>query len=760
MPVESFDPTRLLPTVSNHPTSEKGITHTTLSDTASITSGASSGVIAGSEQPTATGFGTVNDSSEGVAQTTPSSTGAEAPDPDSTDLTGTAQPTSNSIEDGGDVSDAVTTTSRAQPTSSSAVETDDAAPYNQKNVACKDYWSSKSPEKRNATDSDSTVQTFVDMFTADKLFLILLASTASGFELLQILNSGPPGRWRLLGLLSTANGTTLPVEWEQKNECPHAPERKDTDGAGAAALLEAILNIFISFQENYDAISRAGDLCDMQMQHFSDVFAPVPDSEGEIVSIIILTAMVGGLAGFLTGGAGALAGMAPDLGSSIGMEMYSASRPVPKDTSSSLGVIVGNVLEVYGNMTNELFYDGEYTHSSSDGLMANGGAMATDANPYSNFTGLKTNYQRLFFQQLALVTWQNLEVDGKNHVPLIAFDKGPCDKVDPKQESSIAHLINGIGKLDPNIDFQGDCYYLLDAYPDRLRPTMDHGAECWQNHSKQNGYASALSSGNLVKDPQAPGVVNIPVCDFVADFENPGVGCPKTNQYSPDSAKCELIPASQCHNRPGQWQKNEVANNANQLPDYQLSVDIYDQDGRRVGSATKQSAANPIEDPPASATIDHPLPATPIVAVAGLSSYINTYSKTAPPAATVTPDYKSGVCVMKITQYQRNDEKSNPTNDYQLEINVKDGDGKQAANLPKQPCPSGKPVVMHGLKGGDFNVIVGKNLEGGLGDLGDLSKISFNYNGQDFDTDSLECLHGPKGQYEDGDRELNYNINC
>lgn len=143
-----------------------------------------------------------------------------------------------------------------------------------------------------------------------------------------------------------------------------------------------------------------------------------------------------------------------------------------------------------------------------------------------------------------------------------------------------------------------------------------------------------------------------------------------------------------------QWQKNEVANNANQPPDYQLSVDIYDQDGRRVGPATKQSAADPIEvdntalpynlivvpgavdddpvlfwyadqywasdetendhkcrgggdqDPPASATIDHPLPATPVVA-AGLSSYINTYSKTAPAAATVTPDYKTGVCVMK-----------------------------------------------------------------------------------------------------------------
>ncbi|KAI4170444.1 MAG: hypothetical protein LQ343_004947 [Gyalolechia ehrenbergii] len=369
---------------------------------------ACSGVTAGSEQPTATGFGTANDSSEGVAQTTPSSTEAEAPDPDSTDLTGTAQPTSNSTEDGGDVSDAVTTTSGAQPTSSSALETDDAPPYNQKNVACKDYWSMKSPEKWNATDGDSTVQTFVDMFTADKLF----CEDCSGQLKNQCDSSnitckhgiwtrttpdpkfGPSWSVAAAWFAQYGKADHFTCQMRTENECPYAPEYKDTDGRGAAALLEAISNIFVSFQENYDAISRAGDLCDMQMQHFFDVFAPVLDSEGEIMSIIILTAMIGGLAGFLTGGAGALVGMATGLGSGIGMEKYFASRPGLKDSSSSLGVIVGHVLDAYGNMTNALFHDGEYTHLSSDGksdvklslegLMANGGAMATDANPHSH----------------------------------------------------------------------------------------------------------------------------------------------------------------------------------------------------------------------------------------------------------------------------------------------------------------------------------------------------------------------------------------
>ncbi|KAL8978395.1 MAG: hypothetical protein Q9177_006415, partial [Variospora cf. flavescens] len=41
--------------------------------------------------------------------------------------------------------------------------------------------------------------------------------------------------------------------------------------------------------------------------------------------------------------------------------------------------------------------------------------------------------------------------------------------------------------------------------------------------------------------------------------------------------------------------KNEGKKNFNQLPNYQLSVDMYDQDGRLVGAASKQDAAKPLE---------------------------------------------------------------------------------------------------------------------------------------------------------------------
>ncbi|KAL8826426.1 MAG: hypothetical protein Q9170_007407 [Blastenia crenularia] len=889
-------------TSNTSPTSTNRAGRATVSNIESITSRPNLGASV-SPKPTANmGLDSSNYSWENNTRAKSRAIGNKIVDPGSTVSSDAAQSTSNSAATNDAISNPAATTSGAQPTSSSTTGVDDAPPYNLNNVACKDYWSMTSSDKWNFTDGDSTVQTFVDMFTSDKLFCEdCFGQLKSQCDSTNVTckygvrtratpdpKFGPSWSVAAAWFAQYGKADHFICQLGTENECAHAPECKDCDGgegAGAAALLEALSNIFISFKENYDAISRAGDLCDMQMKHFSDVFAPVPDSESGMMGLIVLSAMLGGLAGFLTGGAGAFAGLATGLGSGIGMEKYFASRPGPSDTSSSLGIIVGNVLDVYGNMTNQLFHDGEFQHPTSDGkssvdislagLMADGNAMTTDSDPHSHFTGLIPTYMRLFFQQLALITWQHLEADQKTHVPFIAFDKGPCDQVDPKQETSVAShkYMEGIDKLDSRIDFQGDCYYLLDANPEmEMNPDGVGGPICrgnhhlpggthkslqidnvdtfknlsledfiipsvlgWQNHSKTNGYESSIANGNLVDDPQAPGVVNIPVCDYVADKENPGVGCPLINKSVINrGTKCQLVSASQGNTQPGQyqqgkcrahvtqWQKNEVQNNANQLPDYQLSVDIFDQAGRQTGSATKQDAAKPLEvgntalpydlivvpgatdddpvsfwyadqywmsnetddphkchggggqgggggydhgfrqidcgfdcplkdpdtDPPASATIAHPLPATPIGAVPGLSSYANTYSKPVPAAATAAPDYASGVCGMKITQYQRNEKTKNPTNDYQLEISVKDSTGKLAASLPKEACPSGKPVVMHGLKGGDFTVTVG---------MGDTDVLKFNYNGQDFDTKSLKC---GIGGYEKGDREMNCNINC
>ncbi|KAI4278433.1 MAG: hypothetical protein L6R35_006092 [Caloplaca aegaea] len=178
------------------------------------------------------------------------------------------------------------------------------------------------------------------------------------------------------------------------------------------------------------------------------------------------------------------------------------------------------------------------------------------------------------------------------------------------------------------------------------------------------------------------------------------------------------------------------------------------------GAAQDESPFVPlIQTAPASATIAHPLPATPVQAVAGETSFVNTHSKTAWPApAEATPTYVSGRCRMKINQYQKHEKNSNPTNHFQLLISVKDSEGNQAAYLPKTSLPIGEPITMKGLKGGDFNVIVGKDL--GDEPLTDYKPISFNYGGQDFDTGILKCRKGPGGLYEDGDRKMDCNIDC
>ncbi|KAL8929869.1 MAG: hypothetical protein Q9208_001013 [Pyrenodesmia sp. 3 TL-2023] len=770
---------------------------------------------------------------------------------------------------------------------SDSQQSSEVAPaWNLKNITCDDFLGIRRPaDKWNATDGDNAVQDFVNMYNSDTLYCPECFGytkeqcdsesklCSEGIRTRATPEGGNPS-WTvaaaLFGKYDNADRFTCQIG---PNECATAPkceELNDGDGASSAALLQSVSNAYLSFQTNYDAIQEAGHACDTQMNKFSDVFAPVPDSEGEIIALIVLTALLGGLTAFLGLAGGAMAGIAVGIGSGIGMEKFFMSKPGPQDTSGTLGLLVDEVLKTYSEMTNRLFQDGEFSHPSSDGrtdvkitlqnMAREGKLVSPDMDPESHFTGLKPIYKRILFQQLALVTWTSLAVDGKTHVPFIAFDKGACDQVDGEKEGSLEKVsvgLEGIKKLDVQFDYQGDCYYLLDGVPGD-RATKSAYALCgakalpggtnkalsenaeefsklevadfiipsvlgWQAHAKTNGYPSAAANGNLIKDIRAPGVVNIPVCDYLTDPKHPGVGCPVIGRVKSET-KCDVIGAGEGSNQPGQysqggcrahvtqWQKNEVKNNANQLPDYQLSVDIYDQTNRIVGSATKQSAAKPLEvtdtslpynlivvpgavdsdpvsfwyadqywtskdtgdphkcnggdgdgkeydhgarqmdcnfacplpnsdeDPPVSATIDHPLPTPAVEAVPGVSSFVNTWSKTAgPAAAAATPTYASGVCPMKITQYQKNLKDSNPTNHFQLEISVKDANGGQAASFAKQPCPIGEPKVMQGLKGGDFTITIGKNLDG---PLDDSTPISFSWRGEDFDTDTLKCRHG------------------
>lgn len=536
---------------------------------------------------------------------------------------------------------------------------EDAPAYNLENLTCDDFLGIHRPaDKWNATDGDNAVQDFVNMYNSDTLYYPQCFGytkeqcdsksklCAEGIRT-RATPEGGNSSWTvaaaLFGKYDNADRFTCQIG---PNECATAPkseELNDGVGASSAALLQSVSNTYLSFQTNYDAIQEAGHACDTQMNKFSDVFAPVSDSESEILTLIVITAVLGGLTAFLGLAGGAMAGIAVGLASGIGMEKFFTSMPGPQNTSGTLGLIADEVLKTYGDMANKLFQDGEFSHPGSDGktdvkltlqnMAREGQLVSPDMDPKSYFTGLKPTYKRILFQQLALVTWTSLEVDGKTHVPFIAYDKGACDQIDGEKEGSLRKGgFHGIEKLDAQLDYQGDCYYLLNGVPTSSYSMYSSSRSCtgkalpggtnkeltenadefssleiadfiipsvlgWQAHDKTNGYQSAAANGNLIKDIRAPGVVNIPVCDYHADFEHPDVSCPIVGPVISET-KCEVTgfgegknPAGEyhqggCRAHVKQWQKNEVKNNANQLADYQLSVDIYDQSGVLVGSAT------------------------------------------------------------------------------------------------------------------------------------------------------------------------------
>ncbi|KAL8779068.1 MAG: hypothetical protein Q9203_003054 [Teloschistes exilis] len=809
------------------------------------------------------------------------------------------------IGDGGDTtSDAASPSGTSSSDDSQTSSGSEGPAYNFNKLSCKDYPIGVTAEEEwSAVDGDNTVQAFVDMYNGDRLFCYQCfnkrkdncddksASCARGIKAASQLQSGSDGSesdpsWSIGAALfaqyKNAEGFTCKLGGNNPCSSPPTCENcNNGDGAGSSAILKSIGNAYTSFQKTHDAVSEARDRCNTKMNRFSDVFAPVPDGEGEAMALIIITSLFGGMLGFLPGIGGAIGGMAAGLGTGIGMEKYFSSRPGPSDTSASLGTVVDDVLKTYSDMMDGLFTTGEYKSKSSDGrsdvhvtlqdMMSGGALVHPDGDWETDYDPLVDKYQKIFFQQLALITWQNLEPDKKKHAPFITFEKGACDKVDKKKtklQDSLDH--------DSQIDFQGDCYYLLDAYVDESYSTYSASIDCtadklpgatnkdmsdnsddfkgltlgdfiipsvlgWQNHSNQNGYESSAANGNLIKDPQAAGVVNIPVCDYEGNYEHPGIGCPKLGSTSNSEKQgCDLIPKSEGKNLPGQyqfgtckahvqqWTKLALKNNANQLPDYQIQVDIYDTDGRAVGSATKQDAKDPLEvsdtnlpfnlivvpgggdddpmnfwyadqywdssdkdkhkcsvgkyndgshydgssrqmdcnfdcplaqpndNPPKSATIDHPLPNPAIKAYPGPTNFVNTYSKppAAEPTAPSTPDYATGVCGMHITQYQRNEKDSNPTNDYQLEVNVKDAKGAEAANLPKMSAPQDKPLTMNGLKS-PMTIRLGGYKDDKA--KGENSVIYFAYDGKNFDTESLKCH---KGGYEDGNRDMDCNFDC
>ncbi|KAI4113343.1 MAG: hypothetical protein LQ345_005656 [Seirophora villosa] len=435
------------------------------------------------------------------------STGANASDTTSTSAgpVSLAGPTSNDTAPGDGAESANSTDTAASPEDTSSFYDDqsaddespsafekDAPAYNPKNLTCDDYLGIRKPaDKWSATDGDNAVHGFLEMFNSDKLFCAECfghskdecdsKSTACSEGIrTRATPEGGNASWTvaaaLFGQYSNADRFTCQIG---PNECASAPACEDLnggDGVSSAAFLQSISNAYLSFQSNYEAIQEAGHDCDKQMAKFSDVFAPVPSSHGDVIAIIIATSLLAGPLSFMGMYAGAIGGIALGLGTGLGMDAMFSSKPGSQDTAGPLGLIVDRVLENYGQFANKLFQDGEYTQPNFDGtadvsitlqnMTRDGKLVSPDMDPKSHFMGLKPIHRRLLYQQLALLTWQKLEVDGKAHVPFIAFDTVPCAEVDPDDEKSVSNShLDGIEDLDVQVDFQGHCYYLLDAFP-------------------------------------------------------------------------------------------------------------------------------------------------------------------------------------------------------------------------------------------------------------------------------------------------------
>ena len=348
----------------------------------------------------------------------------------------------------------------------------------------------------------------------------------------------------------------------------------------------------------WQAIEDAGNAAGHQMTQFQNVFAPVPSIEDEAIMLGVLIGVVGGILGALSGPAGLIAGLLVGVGSSVAMDLFFFGQPPPPDTNTILGQMIDQTQKTYANVANALFTTGQYQWTSPDGKrtssismetqMQGGALVEAPADINDTFTAMVPQFEQILFQQLVVFTWQNLEADGVTHVPYITFANKPCDQIGASDPNTFPS--------DSNITYHGKCYYLLDAKPGvtgyaagyegssvplqgcvqgsalpggtnadmsqnaaifanlSLAEFIIPSVEGWIQNHNQNGYPTASAGGQLVESPLTAGSVSIPICDYIGNPSNPGVGCPLfSNALTSDGKKCSLVPPSAGKNLPGDW---------------------------------------------------------------------------------------------------------------------------------------------------------------------------------------------------------------
>ena len=453
--------------------------------------------------------------------------------------------------------------------------------------------------------------------------------------------SGNESRWDQAVGFFTQSQSDLNCGIEDSSQCSEAPQCTSDRGPAGLVLLKSMTTMHNSLSNVYMAIDRAHSYASNQMSLFTSVFAPVPSLKNKAIFTEIMFVIAGVLAGFIPGLWGASAAMLIlGVGSAFVMNDMIFGQPSAPDTSTVLAKIVDNTQSAYEFVADSLFANGSYDYLSGDrtqhtlswsSLMANGSLLQQQDNGTS---ALETVYERMLYQQLAVYTWKNLE-DGKaGHVPFVAFDTQPCEtgaKLN-KTSSPLDHIIKDVSKSDTNITYNGNCYYLLDgttksdflgkhtcigkALPGGTNKDLDGNWEefrslslsdfivpsikGWQNHEQQNDYQNDSALGSIYTDPQDAGVVSLPICDYLGKPDSPGIGCPRfggshgSSCYTYDESTGVNQPGNYVEGRCGvhvtQWKKDAGNDNI-----YQLLVNISDADGRIIGAATKQSAAETLE---------------------------------------------------------------------------------------------------------------------------------------------------------------------
>lgn len=169
-------------------------------------------------------------------------------------------------------------------------------------------------------------------------------------------------------------------------------------------------------------------------------------------------------------------------------------------------------------------------------------------------------------------------------------------------------------------------------------------------------------------------------------------------------------------------------------------------------------------DPPVSATVAHPFPNAPTLALAGDSTFLNTWVSSTPaptstggapnkppPPSPPAPTYVTGQCGLHVIQYQRRENGLNPTDNFLLEATLFDGGQHPIGVSGQVPAPLNVPVSVPGLAT-PFTITAAAT--------DDAAALVCDFNGRKFHLDEQTCGKKAIGRYDHGSRNIDCGFPC